>query len=130
MVGLAKVEVCHDAQVENVERGGDLPCPLTGLGCKIGLASQPQAIGPICRDPAKPGLSSHRGSSLIGLTQDTDQPGGLAERNQRMVEIEPRVDGVLGCLAAIIEVCASCQRLLEASNRLSVRRTLYCVGTG
>ena len=67
--------------------------------------------------------SPRRSASSAGLAQVGAHSGGLAEREERVPELEAEVDGLLERVPSLREVLEGPQRLLEEAPRLRGRRS-------
>ncbi len=79
-------------------------------------------MSPVDEGPAEPCTILDGLGLRLGLAKMLQHPFGLAERDVRLANLEPEVDGPLGNLARGGQAAERLERLLEARQRFSVRR--------
>ena len=86
------------------------------------VSGEEEPVSPVDEGPAEPCTILDGLGLRLGLAKMLQHPFGLAERDVRLANLEPEVDGPLGDLARGRQAAERLERLLEARQRLSVRR--------
>jgi hypothetical protein len=87
------------------------------------VASAPEIVTLVERYPPESQLIPERLSEALGFAQMRGEPLEIAKREERGSKVEAQIDGLLERLAGLGQMLEGHQRLLEVSDRFSIRRS-------
>jgi hypothetical protein len=112
------------------ERLGDSLGVLGGCTRFSRVASAPEIVALVERYPPESQLIAERVREGLGVVQMLGEPREVAEGEERGSKVEAQIDGLLECLAGRGQMLEGHQRLLEVSDRFSIRRSRERPGPG